>query len=97
MKKETAKKTPVKRTRAAAKPKVEPTEPLMVSTAVSNRDIYPDMDSRTRTRSNKSASILRTNRFKNIEDGLIPFKYTKDVTNTSGITVRDAVILCQKA
>lgn len=97
MKKETAKKPAARRTRASAKPKVEPVEPLMVSTAVSNSDIYPDQNSRTRTRSNKSASILRTNRFKNIEDGLIPFKYTKDLSNTSGITVRDAVILCQKA
>ena len=97
MNKETPKKAPVKRTRASKKPEVEPAEPLMVSLAVDERNIYPDADKSTRTRRNKTASIVRTDRFKNIEDGLIPFKYTKDVTNTSGITVRDAVILCQKA
>jgi len=78
--------------------KNEPIEPLMVAMAEEgDRDIYPDPDATTRRRRNRSSTILRTNRFKNIEDGLIPFKYTKDITNTSGITVRDAVILCQKA
>jgi hypothetical protein len=97
MNKATKKKAPVKRTRAAKKPEVEPAEPLMVSNAVDNSRIYPDPNTPTRSRRNKTASIIRTDRFKNIEDGLIPFKYTTDSTNSSGITVRDAVILCQKA
>ncbi len=97
MKEETKKKAPVKRTRAAKKPEVEPAEPLMVSHAVENSRIYPDPNSSTRTRRNKTSTIIRTDRFKNIEDGLIPFKYTNDTSNSSGITVRDAVVLCQKA
>ena len=51
----------------------------------------------TRTRGNRSAFIERTNRFSNIEDGLIPFNYSKTATNTSNLDVRDAVVLCQKA
>jgi len=51
----------------------------------------------TRTRGNRAAFIERTNRFTNIEDGLIPFNYSKTATNTSNLDVRDAVVLCQKA
>lgn len=51
----------------------------------------------TRTRGNRAAYIERTNRFTNIEDGLIPFNYSKTAQNTSNLDVRDAVILCQKA
>ena len=51
----------------------------------------------TRTRRNKAADIVRTDRFRNIQDGMIPFKYSHGVSNTSNIDVRDTVILCQKA
>jgi hypothetical protein len=51
----------------------------------------------TRSRGNRSAFIERTNRFSNIEDGLIPFNYSKTASNTSNLDVRDAVALCQKA
>tara|TARA_R100000008_G_C3585813_1_gene172170 strand:- start:2393 stop:4267 length:1875 start_codon:yes stop_codon:yes gene_type:complete len=51
----------------------------------------------TRTRRNKAADIPRTDRFRNIEDGMIPFKYSHGVSNTSNIDVRDTIILCQKA
>jgi hypothetical protein len=52
----------------------------------------------TRTRRNKSGSIERTDRFQNINDGLVPFKYTTSGSyNTSNLDVRDAVVLCQKA
>ena len=51
----------------------------------------------TRTRRNLSSSITRTDKYKNIDDGLVPFKYTKGVSNNSNLDVRDAVILCQKA
>ena len=52
----------------------------------------------TRTRRNKSSSIERTDRFENINDGLVPFKYTSSGSyNVSNLDIRDAVILCQKA
>jgi|UniRef100_UPI00404764BE hypothetical protein len=51
----------------------------------------------TRTRGNRAAYIERTQRFTNIEEGLIPFNYSKTAVNTSNLDVRDAVILCQKA
>jgi hypothetical protein len=51
----------------------------------------------TRTRGNRAAFVERTNRFSNIEDGLIPFNYSKAASNTSNLDVRDAVVLCQKA
>ena len=49
-------------------------------------------------RRNKSASIERTNRFTNIQDGLVPFKWSSASYNStqSNVTVKDAVILCQK-
>ena len=51
----------------------------------------------TRSRRNVAGVIERTDRFKNIEDGLVPFKYSGGYPNKSTINVRDAVILCQKA
>tara|TARA_Y100000004_G_scaffold84646_1_gene95018 strand:- start:1434 stop:3308 length:1875 start_codon:yes stop_codon:yes gene_type:complete len=53
--------------------------------------------SSTRTRTNRAADIPRVDRFRNIEDGMIPFKYSHGVSNTSNIDVRDTIILCQKA
>ena len=52
------------------------------------------------TRSNKSATIISSDRFKNIEDGLIPFRYSTSgygKGSSDGVEIRDAVILCQKA
>jgi hypothetical protein len=60
-------------------------EPIMVSTAAE-----------TSTRRNAAAVIERTQRFKNIDDGLIPFKYAEGYENKSNVEVRDAVVLCQK-
>ena len=53
----------------------------------------------TRTRRNKAGSIERTDRFSNIEKGMIPFHYSNSNygTKTSSIDVRDTVMLCQKA
>lgn len=53
----------------------------------------------TRSRRNISSTIERTDKYKNIEDGLVPFKYSSGGTyqNRSSIDVRDAVRLCQKA
>lgn len=63
------------------------TNPLMVSLA-----------SATETRRNKAGSIERTDKFKNIDDGLIPFRYTRtNYADRSSIDIKDATILCQKA
>ena len=37
-----------------------------------------------------------TDRYKNIDDGLIPFRYSTGVKANSNMNIRDAVILCQK-
>jgi hypothetical protein len=84
----TAKKT------ATAKGSVSPkeaAEPLMVSTAAESAS--------TRSRRNASSTIVRSDRFRNIEDGMVPFKYSTGGVggNTSAIDVRDTVKLCQKA
>jgi len=49
------------------------------------------------TRRNKAGSIERTNRFSNIDDGLIPFKHSGTYQKQTNIQIKDAVILCQKA
>ena len=64
-------------------------EPLMAK--------HEAIASSTRTRRNKAADIVRTDRFRNIENGMIPFKYSRGVSNNSNIEVRDTIILCQKA
>ena len=64
-------------------------EPLMAK--------HETVASSTRTRRNKAADIVRTDRFRNIENGMIPFKYSRGITNNSNIDVRDTIILCQKA
>jgi hypothetical protein len=51
----------------------------------------------TPMRRNASSTIERTNRFTNIDTGLIPFRYSNYVKNLSTLDVRDAIILCQKA
>jgi len=53
--------------------------------------------SRTRTRRNAASSIHRTDAYKNIDDGLIPWKYSANYNNNSLLEIRDSVILCQKA
>jgi len=62
-------------------------EPLMAS--------YGSAQAITSNRRNLSGVINRTDKFKNIDDGLVPFKTAKGYGRSS-ITVRDAVILCQK-
>tara|TARA_Y100000593_G_C4317952_1_gene341988 strand:- start:342 stop:2315 length:1974 start_codon:yes stop_codon:yes gene_type:complete len=47
----------------------------------------------TRSRRNKASGIHRSDRFKNIEDGVVPFNYV----NKSNLSIRDTVTLCQKA
>lgn len=72
----------------------EDIKPMMTSFAASP---YTTTDQSTRTRRNVGGQINRTNRFENIENGLIPYKYSKGVNNKSSLDVRDAVVLCQKA
>ena len=57
-----------------------------------------DAKTSTRTRRNKSATIERLDRFYNIDQGLVPFQRSSgSYSNKSTLSVRDAVILCQKA
>jgi len=73
-------------------------QPLMVASASNNYEsIASSQDSTTTTRRNAASTITRTDRYKNIDDGLIPFKYSLGIKNSSNMNVRDAVILCQKA
>lgn len=50
----------------------------------------------TKTRRNAASTIERTDRFANIDSGLVPFKYGSG-KNTSSLNPKDAIILCQKA
>jgi hypothetical protein len=67
----------------------DPTTPYMVG-----EEIFAS----TSTRRNAAGTIDRTDRFKNIDDGLTPFKNNGSAygKNNSTVDVRDAVILCQK-
>jgi hypothetical protein len=70
--------------------------PFMVSTASVYESKASTNGDSTRVRRNLSGNIIRTDRYKNIDDGLIPFKYSSGVKGNSNINIRDAVILCQK-
>ena len=74
-------------------------EPLMVYGSDSNKPKIKMSEIRAATgsRRNAASSIERTNRFTNIDNGLIPFRYSNYVKNLSTLDVRDAIILCQKA
>jgi hypothetical protein len=74
--------------------KNEQIEPLMVSTASVHEARASES---TTSRRNSAGNIPRTDRYKNIDDGLIPFRYSAGIKNASNMNVRDAVILCQKA
>mgnify|MGYP003632994799 FL=1 len=53
----------------------------------------------TSSRRNRAADIERTDKYKNIEDGLVPFRFTSEygLASANSLDIRDAVILCQKA
>tara|TARA_R110000765_G_scaffold30233_1_gene71553 strand:- start:339 stop:2300 length:1962 start_codon:yes stop_codon:yes gene_type:complete len=51
-----------------------------------------DPSRRSSSRTNSITQSYTKNRFKNIDDGLLPFDYSRDSVN-----VRDAIQLCQKA
>lgn len=73
------------------KPKIQEVKPMMTAYAAS-ADNTP-----LRTRRNIAGDIERTDRFYNIDYGLVPFKYSNNIQNKSSLNIRDAVILCQKA
>jgi hypothetical protein len=64
--------------------------PMMTSYAA-------DEGSSSPSRRNLSGVIERTERFHNIDYGLVPFKYSHNTSNKSSLNIRDAIILCQKA
>ncbi|NBP00123.1 MAG: hypothetical protein EBU90_08320 [Proteobacteria bacterium] len=71
--------------------------PLMTSEASVGKINTAFASNDNPVRRNASSTINRTDRYKNIEDGLIPFKYSSGIKNSSNMDIRDAVILCQKA
>ena len=85
MKKEDSapKKTTAKK-RAPRKKTVKESAPLMAQASM---------------RRNLSSNIERTDKYKNIDDGMIPFKNSGNTYGKQGSTmdIKDAVILCQKA
>jgi len=73
-------------------------QPIMVASASNNYEsIASGQDTSSSMRRNAASTISRTDKYKNIDDGLIPFKYSLGIKNSSNMNVRDAVILCQKA
>lgn len=82
--------------------KNEQVQPLMVTEASTNYEVQASSVggdvgvSSTQIRRNAAADINRINRYKNIEDGIIPFRYSTGMSANSYMNVRDAVILCQK-
>lgn len=78
--------------------KTQEIQPLMVSEASYESKASSNGNTSTGMRRNRAATINRTDRYKNIDEGLIPFRYTTGVQGgASNMDVRDAVILCQKA
>lgn len=80
----------------------------MTATASMSEDTAPFMayestaninTGRSSTRSNRAAVINRTDKYINISNGLVPFKYSYEYgqSGSKSLDVRDAVILCQKA
>lgn len=76
---------------ATRKKKIAEVTPLMTAFAASASD------EGIPARRNLAGTIERTDRFHNIDYGLVPFKYSANTKNKSSLNVRDAVILCQKA
>ncbi len=72
--------------------------PLMVEGSTPSHGGVASKVTETRSRRNAASTIERTDRFRNIDDGMVPFNYATGYNyNKSNIDVRDTVILCQKA
>jgi hypothetical protein len=63
-----------------------------------NPEMVAEASANTDMRRNISSTIERTDRFKNIDDGLVPFRNSNAIygPDKSAVDIRDAVILCQK-
>lgn len=77
------------------KKKIEEISPLMVYG--SEKSYSLESKGSTSSRRNAASNIERTDRFTNIDKGIIPFKHSNYISNLSTLDVKDAVILCQKA
>jgi hypothetical protein len=78
------------------KTKTEYAQPVMVSEASVYETKASSSETSTSIRRNAASIITRTDRYKNIDDGLIPFRYSSGIKANSNMNIRDAVILCQK-
>lgn len=83
---------PKKKTKT--KQKNEDVIPLMVSEASTSPNQSNASSGDTSTRRNVSGVIERTDKYANIEKSLVPFRIS---SRDGGLSVREAVILCQKA
>ena len=72
-------------------------QPYMVSESSYKEAKASTSSASTGVRRNAASTIIRTDRYKNIDDGIIPFRYSTGIKNDSNLNIRDAVILCQKA
>jgi len=72
--------------------------PMMVEGSTPAHGGVASRVTETRSRRNAASTIERTDRFRNIDEGMVPFNYATGYNyNKSNIDVRDTVILCQKA
>jgi hypothetical protein len=68
--------------------------PIALDFGASMKQVLGSED--TSVRRNASSTNIRTDAYKNINDGISPFQYGV-AGNSTNITVRDAIVLCQKA
>lgn len=77
-------------------------EPQVIEGSIKSQDTIELKASRgevnTSVRRNRSSTISRSDKYKNIEGGVIPFIYGGGYGKyTSNISIKDTIILCQKA
>lgn len=77
-------------------------EPQVIEGSIKSKDTIELKASRgevnTSVRRNRSSTISRIDKYKNIEGGVIPFIYGGGAGKySSNISIRDTIILCQKA
>jgi hypothetical protein len=71
--------------------------PLMVEGTTQKNSSFSEARGSTSVRRNIAGDIERSNRFINIDRGLIPFRFSPNIQNLSTLDVKDAIVLCQKA
>jgi hypothetical protein len=77
-------------------------EPQVIEGSINSKDTIEVKASRgeanTSVRRNRASTISRTDKYRNIEGGVIPFIYGGGYGKyTSNISIKDTIILCQKA